>query len=122
MGLAPKSVEIAKEILTEIVHMVQNNRLSSNHDYEGPESSGSLPVVEYDKHDARTHVMTHSIMVCGRKSTPGAWENVFINVDAEWLDTQVLDYFYERKKEVPNSHFINFKEFQKEGIVSLGWF
>lgn len=122
MGLAPKSVEIAKEILTEIVHMVQNNRLYSNHDYVGPKSSGILPQIEYDKDDTRTHVRTHAIMVCGRKITPGAWENVFINVDAEWLDTQVLDYFYERKKEVPNSHFINFKEFQKEGIVSLGWF
>lgn len=121
MGLAAKSVDTAREILTEIIHMQRNTRLyEKDQYYDGPESSGSLPLLEYDKDNHLTKFRTGVIMVCGRKSTPGAWENVFINL--EGIDQDLLDYFYERKGEVPNSHFIDFKEFQKEGIVSVGFF
>lgn len=120
MGLAPKSVDKAREILTEMVHMQINEERYSKHDYEGPESSGSLPVIEYDPENHLTKFRTGVIMVAGHKSTPGAWENVFINL--EGINTQLLDYFYERKREVPNTHFINFKDYQKEGIVSIGFF
>jgi hypothetical protein len=121
MGLAPKSVDIAREILTEIYHIQTNNkRYESDQYYDGPKSSGSLPIIEYEEDNHLTHQRTGVIMVAGRKSTPGAWENVFINL--EDIDKILLDYFYARKKEVPNSDFIEFKKFKKDGIVTLGWF
>lgn len=119
MGLAPNSVDKAREILTEMVHMQINEQRYSQDIYDNP-SSGSLPVVEYDEDNHLTHLRTGVIMVAGQKSTPGAWENVFIHL--EGINTMLLDYFYERKREVPNTHFIDFKNYQKEGVVTIGFF
>ena len=44
------------------------------------------------------------------------WENVFINI--EDIQQHQLDLFYDRRKEVHNSHFHN----TKGKITSIGWF
>lgn len=120
MGLAPKSVDIAREILTEVIHLQRNLQRCNDEDYDKPKSEGPLPLIEHTVDDPKTEFRTLAIMVCGQKSTPGAWENVFINL--EGINQALLDHFYARKYDVPNSHFIDFDHYKTEGIVRIGFF
>ena len=48
------------------------------------------------------------------------YENVYLNVPE--MSRDILDYFYNNKNKVPNSHFIIFKHYKTEGVVQIGWF
>jgi hypothetical protein len=97
MALSATSVEKAKEILTK---MMDKKKIAT------------------EVYNEKNNFKTGKIILAGKVGD--GYENVYINVPE--IEKDHLDYFYERKKEVPNSHFIIFKHYKKQGVVQIGWF
>jgi len=97
MALSGTSVEKAKKILAEMM------------------DRKSIPTVVHTK---EKEFVTGKIILQSRVGD--GYENVYMNIPEMTKD--ILDYFYNNKNKVPNSHFINFKKYKTEGVVQIGWF